>query len=82
MVRIQVRLTKEQTQALKKMAADQHVSVAELIRRSVDMMIRSSMQGTRDERWQRAVAIAGPFHSGYSDISVRHDDYLAEDFLA
>jgi hypothetical protein len=26
---------------------------------------------------QRAVSAAGRFHSGHSDISAKHDDYLA-----
>ena len=78
MVRTQIQLTEEQAQALKELAADQHVSVAEIIRRSVDTMIRSPRGCTEDERWRRAVAVAGRFHSGKTDIATNHDRYLAE----
>lgn len=40
MVRTQVQLTAEQVRALRRMAAREGVSVAELIRRSVDAWIR------------------------------------------
>ncbi len=78
MVRTQIQLTEDQAQALKEMAADQHVSVAEIIRRSVDTVIRSSMGCSQDERWRRALAAAGRFHSSETDVSTNHDRYLAE----
>jgi hypothetical protein len=78
MVRTQVQLTKEQSEALKKMAAQQDVSVAEIIRRVIDTAMRSSYACAEDERWQRAVAAAGRFHSGKTDIAANHDEYLAE----
>jgi len=31
-----------------------------------------------EERRRRAIAAAGRFHSGASDISTKHDEYLAE----
>jgi hypothetical protein len=33
-----------------------------------------------EERRRRAIAAAGRFHSGASDISVDHDEYLVETF--
>jgi len=54
--------------------------VAELIRRSVDNLIKSSAGVDREEMKRRAIAAAGQFHSGKTDISERHDDYLTEDF--
>lgn len=80
MVRTQIQLTKEQARALKELAAQQNVSMAELIRRSVDALIRSSARETTEDPWERARRAAGKFHSGKSDISVNHDRYLAEDF--
>jgi len=41
-----------------------------------------SVQGEidADERRRRAIAAAGRFHSGASDISEKHDEYLKETF--
>jgi len=33
------------------------------------------------EKRKRVLGIVGKFRSGKSDISVKHDDYLAETFL-
>ena len=78
MVRTQIQLTKGQAEALKEMAASQHVSVAEMIRRSIDALIRSSFESGDDERWRRAAAAVGRFRSDKSDVSTEHDRYLAE----
>jgi len=82
MVRTQIQLTERQAQALKKLAAEQDVSVAELIRRSIDALIESSDGRSEEERWARALSVSGMFRSGYSDLSVNHDKYLAEDFAS
>ena len=78
MIRTQIQLTEKQADALRDLAAREHVSVAELIRRSVDAWIRSSVERTPDERWQRALAVAGRFRSNMTDVSTNHDRYLAE----
>jgi len=54
--------------------------MAELIRRAVDLLTSSPDTNAITERKNRALAIAGRFHSGLSDVSVRHDDYLADAF--
>jgi len=77
MVRMQVQLTNEQVTALRRRAADRGVSVAALVREAVDQDLERSLT---DRRWERAIAAAGVGHSEHIDISVRHDDYLAEDF--
>jgi len=76
MIRTQVQLTEEQAQVLKNLASMRQVSVAELIRQSVDALIRSSREIDAKERRRRAIAAAGRFHSGASDISTKHDEYL------
>ena len=80
MVRTQIQLTEEQAKALKKMAASRHLSRAELIRRAVDIMIKSGPAAEPEERRKRAIEITGKFSSGKSDISRRHDKYLADSF--
>jgi len=80
MIRTQVQLREEQVRALKELASARGVSVAELIRQSVDALIRSSRGVDEAERRRRAIAAAGRFRSGASDISSEHDRYLAEAF--
>jgi len=80
MVRTQIQLTEEQARAIKKMAASRHVSGAELIRRAIDVMIKSGPAADPEERRKRAIDIAGRFSSGKSDVSTKHDKYLADAF--
>ena len=80
MVRTQIQLTEKQSKSLKKIAASRHLSVAELIRQSVDNMITANVMVDADERRKRAISIVGKFHSGKHDISREHDKYLAEAF--
>lgn len=78
MVRTQIQLTEAQVKALKKIALTSHLSVAELIRRAVDTMIKSNTTVDPDERLRRALEIVGKFRSGKRDISRKHDAYLAD----
>lgn len=77
MVRTQIQLTEEQSQTLRKLAAREGVSVAELIRRSVDRLIQEL---EHDEKWRRALSIVGRFDAGAEDVSENHDDYLVESY--
>ena len=82
MVRTQIQLTEEQSQALKRMAASEEKSIAELIRRSIDVMLRSKSVISEDEKRQRAIAAAGKFSSEDVDLSTEHDRYLSEAYEA
>jgi len=77
-IRTQIQLTEAQAQTLKTMAAARRSSVAELIRQSVDHLIRQSGSIDVEERRRRAIAAAGRFHSGQSNVSTEHDRHLAE----
>jgi len=79
MVRTQVQLTEEQASALKVMAAERGVSMAQLIRETVDRLLRESRAPGYEERARRAMAFAGRFRSGLTDLGARHDYYLYED---
>jgi hypothetical protein len=63
---------------LKRLAAERGVSMAELVRQSVDLFVRSV--GLADDQEQRrlALAIAGRFRSGRGDLAAKHDRYLDE----
>jgi len=78
MVRTQIQLTEEQAQILKEMSREKGVSMAELIRQSIDSFIRFRNQPTLAEKRQKALAIVGQFSSGVPDLSTEHDRYLAE----
>lgn len=81
MVRTQIQLPEQQISTLKRLAKQQHVSMAELIRRAIDLFTTSPEAGDLKEKRQRALAAAGRFHSGCSDVAERHDDYLTETFM-
>ena len=73
MVRIQIQLTEDQAKALKKIAQSRHLSVAELIRKAVDTVIKSNTVVNAEENHKRAMEIVGKFSSGKRDVSKKHD---------
>jgi predicted transcriptional regulator len=78
MVRTQVQLTSEQVGKLKELAIAYDVSMAELIRRSVDDFLSARRPINAEERKRRALAVIGRFRSGLNAVSVDHDRYLTE----
>ncbi|MBE0502606.1 MAG: CopG family transcriptional regulator [Desulfuromonadales bacterium] len=78
MVRTQIQLPEEQVSTLKNLATQQHTSMAELIRRAIDMFTASTDTVSLQDHRQRALAAAGKFRSGHGDLSAKHDHYLAE----
>jgi hypothetical protein len=78
MIRTQIQLTDEQAAAAKRLAAERGISMAEVIRQALDRELRSGSD--RTERWRRALSVVGKFHDieGKTDVSERHDDYLAD----
>jgi hypothetical protein len=78
MVRTQIQLTEEQSATLRKIAAKRNISMAELIRQGIDFYLRTCGTIGQEERRQRAIKAAGQFHSGKTDLSEKHDAYLAE----
>jgi len=80
MIRAQVRFTEKQWQALKRIAASRHVSVAELVRQSVDQLLNAPENRRFDEFRRLSIEIIGKYQSGSINISTDHDKYLAEDY--
>ena len=78
MVRTQIQLTEEQSLRLKQTALDLGISVAELIRMSINSYLAPDKRLSDEELRQRAIAVAGRFDSGTTDVSEEHDRYLAE----
>lgn len=82
MIRTQVQLTEAQVRVLKELAHQERVSVAELTRRALDYWL-GSLNATPDAvSRQRALAVVGRYRSDRTDVSERHDDYLAEAYGA
>ena len=81
MIRLQIRLTETQAEALRRLAASQRVSVAALIRQAVDDHLVAA-ERRADTQKQRALSVAGRFNSGRPDLSVAHDEYLVTAYQA
>ena len=77
MIRTQIQITPEQARTLKRMAAKEGKSVAELIRISLDAMLRTGGIKDEDDLRRKASAAAGKL-SGPTNLAENHDDYLAE----
>ena len=80
MIRTQIQLPEEQVALLKKMAAAQNESMAEIIRQAVDYFAKAKQGGEEEQRRRRAMAAAGRFKSAVKDLAVSHDSYLTEIF--
>jgi Ribbon-helix-helix protein, copG family len=77
MVRTQIQLTEDQMMRLRLASAERGVSIAALIRDAVDRALAEDL-GTGD--WERALSVVGKYRDigGATDVSTRHDDYLAD----
>lgn len=83
MVRMRILLTDEQASRVKGIAADRQISVAEVIRHSIDRILACPGAAVaREERVRRAVEAAGRFRSGITDGAEEHDRHLTEAYRA
>ena len=82
MVRAQIQLTESQYRRLRRLGAEEGVSLAEIIRRSVDSTLAANDRGSRTDLYERAAAMVGKFadRDEAADLSARHDDYLESVF--
>ena len=81
MVRAMVQFTEQQMRRLKRKAAAEKISFSELVRRSVDRAFPETDE-SMDEKWRRATAAGGKFHSGLRDLARNHDKYFVEAIMA
>ncbi|MBC8228948.1 CopG family transcriptional regulator [bacterium] len=79
MHRTQVRLTDKQIEVVRAIAAKKEISIAEIIRMSVDSFIQKEESKIRLQQKKRALSAIGKFRSGLNDLAQNHDKYLAED---
>jgi hypothetical protein len=80
MVRTQIQLTEAQAEKLQRLARERKVSMATIIRESVDVTLANEITISDRERRERAKNIAGAFRSGLPDVGKEHDKYLAKAF--
>ena len=79
MIRTQIQMEDDQIEWLRAEARARGVSVSQLIREGV-ALFRAKEERLPEEKKKRALAAVGRFSSDVSDVSERHDDYLAEAF--
>jgi len=77
MRRIQVQLTARQEHALREMPRLRGSSISALIRDGIDRILEPNT-AERAAAIERARRVIGAFDSGRTDVSERHDAYLAE----
>lgn len=76
MIRTQIQLEKAQHERLKRLAARESKSLAELVREAVDHVLDDRAE---DTKWRDLRSVAGAFHDpeGEASVAEDHDDYLA-----
>jgi len=81
-VRMQIQFTEEEVEALRREAAQRHLSISAVVRQAVDARLAHPRPGpSREELVRRSLAAMGRFHSGTGDVSARHDEYFADSIL-
>ena len=87
MIRTQIQLEEKQYKKIKEMAATYDVSMATLIRQSVDLWIEREAKPNREEIRLRALAFVEKIESGEiqfqdiegkTDLSINHDEYFVK----
>ncbi len=75
MVRTQIQLTEEQVKGLRRLAAERGISMAAVIRESVEHTLE---QEDRGQLWERASSVFGKYTDpeGAANVSEEHDRYL------
>ena len=76
---IQIQLTSEQDRTLRRIAAREGKSVAELIQTCLENMLRNGDIADKELLRQRALAAAGRLY-GPENLAKRHDDYFVAAF--
>ncbi|MCD6298171.1 MAG: ribbon-helix-helix protein, CopG family [Deltaproteobacteria bacterium] len=79
MIRTQIQMEEDQMNWLRVEAKERGVSVSQLVREGV-ALFRTQEERFPEDKKKKALAAIGRFSSGVSDVSERHDDYLADAF--
>lgn len=81
MIRTQIQLTEKQSRKIRALAQERNVSLAEAVRQCIDRSLVEK-SASRAALYERAARVVGVFkdRSRASDLSSRHDRYLAKAF--
>lgn len=79
MVRTQIQLSQDQYRKVKRLAREEGVSLAEIIRRFIDNAL-GKQPGDRGARYDRAAGLLAAFRAAERDLSTKHDRHLDEVF--
>ena len=80
MVRTQIQLTENQARKIRRIAAQQNISVAEVIRRCIDQELnRAPSLADKYEHARNIIGIARDRY-GKIDVAKNHDRYLEDAF--
>ena len=77
MVRTQIQLEEDQIKWLRARAQEKGVSISRLIREGIGLY-RETEERVPEDKKKKALGAIGRYSSNRSDVSVRHDDYLAK----
>jgi len=80
-VRTQIQITEIQSRWLRTVAQREGVSMAEILRRCIDLA-QSSLELRRADCYARAAELVGTFcdSGNATDVALHHDQYLEEAF--
>jgi hypothetical protein len=80
MIRTQIQLTENQARKLRRVASEQNISFAEVIRRCVNQSLNQASD--LESRYERARRIVGRYRMGRGKVSIArdHDRYLEDAF--
>lgn len=81
MIRTQVQLTEDQHRRLRRIAADEGVSMAEIVRRALENAL-AQRDRSLEVRYRAAADLVGRFRDReeVDDLSSNHDRYLEDAF--
>ncbi|MCS6918261.1 MAG: hypothetical protein NZM28_00650 [Fimbriimonadales bacterium] len=66
-------------QLLEQVASERRATPEQLVLEAIEVYVQ---EATRRARYDQALQVVGKYHSEQSDVSARHDAYLAQDYLS
>ena len=82
MIRTQIQLREAQAVYVKRVAAAENISMAEVIRQAIELLQQTRSKSSKRELMQRALTVFDRYDAGENDISSNHDAYLDEAYGA
>jgi hypothetical protein len=79
-IRIQIQLSEQQAELLRRRAISEQRSMADLVRESVAEYLARRPQVERGDLERHAMELAGRFRSAAPELASGHDRHLAEAF--